>query len=259
MRRESAAVRRESAAAAPGVSLNGSRSAGDGAAVPMSPEDLAEAAVAAVAAGAGEVLVSPRTPCGRRSLSPRVVGPVLEALRGAGVSVPLSVPVSGEGEPGAAGRLARIRSWTVLPDRAEVDFAESGAAEVAQALLERGIAVDAAVPSGGPAGPGPMARFLAWPVRAPERVRLVVELAAADPSLLAGLRGLPPVAVVLYGREAAAWPVLRLAARCGMGTRTGAGEVLHLPDGRPARSNAELVAAARAELARYAPVTAASR
>lgn len=41
--------------------------------------------------------------------------------------------------------------------------------------------------------------------------------------------------------------MLRLAARCGTGARTGAGDVLRLPDGRPARSNAELVAAAGAE------------
>lgn len=38
---------------APAVSLNGARSAADGAAVPMSPQDLAEAALAAAAAGPG--------------------------------------------------------------------------------------------------------------------------------------------------------------------------------------------------------------
>ncbi|MFI1284801.1 MULTISPECIES: 3-keto-5-aminohexanoate cleavage protein [unclassified Streptomyces] len=227
------------------VSLNGSRSAADGPAVPMSPQDLAESAVRAVAAGAGEVLVHPRTPCGRESLSPRVVGPVLEALRGAGVGVPLSVSASIGTEPDPAGRRERVRSWTVLPDRAVVHFAEPGAGELAEVLLARGVAVDAVVPLGGPAGPEPLARFLAWPVRDPGRVRLAAELATADPALVAGLRGLPPVAVLLYGRDAAAWPVLRLAARCGTGARTGAGDVLRLPDGRPARSNAELVAAAR--------------
>ncbi|MFE3281912.1 3-keto-5-aminohexanoate cleavage protein, partial [Streptomyces sp. NPDC059233] len=120
-------------------------------------------------------------------------------------------------------------------------------------ILERGDQPfdEAVVPLGGSAGPAdadPMARFLAWPVREPGRVRLVAELPSADPSLVAGLRGLPPVAVVLFGREAAAWPVLRLAGRCGTGARTGVGDVLHLPDGRPARSNAELVAAARVVL-----------
>ncbi|MFD3549079.1 3-keto-5-aminohexanoate cleavage protein [Streptomyces sp. NPDC058655] len=227
------------------VSLNGARGAADGPAVPMSPRGLAESALAAVAAGAGEVLVHPRTPCGRESLSPRVVGPVLEELRGAGAGVPVSVSLGIGAEPDAAERLARVRSWTVLPDRAAVHFAEPGAVELAEALLARGVAVDAVVPLGGRTGPEPMARFLAWPVRGPGgRVRLVAELAEAEPALVAGLGGLPPVGLVLYGRGEAAWPVLRLAARCGTGARTGAGDVLSLPDGRPARSNAELVAAA---------------
>ncbi|MFJ4865763.1 MULTISPECIES: 3-keto-5-aminohexanoate cleavage protein [unclassified Streptomyces] len=234
------------------MSLNGSRGAADGPVVPMSPEALAESALAAVAAGAGEVLVHPRTPCGRESLSPRVVGPVLEVLRRAGVGVALSVPAGIAAEPDAAGRLERVAAWTVLPDRAAVDFAQPGAAELAEALLARGVAVDAVVPLGGAAGPEPLARFLAWPVREPGRVRLTAELAAGDPALVAGLHGLPPVPVLLYGRDAAAWPVLRLAARCGTGVRTGAGDVTHLPDGRPARSNAELVAAARDLLAETA-------
>ncbi|MFF2791027.1 3-keto-5-aminohexanoate cleavage protein [Streptomyces sp. NPDC058049] len=232
------------------MSLNGSRSAADGPAVPMSPQALAESALAAVGAGAGEVLVHPRTPCGRESLSPRVIGPVLEVLRRTGVGVALSVPVSITAEPDPVGRLERVASWTVLPDRAVVHFGQPGAAELAQALLARGVAVDAVVPLGGAAGPEPLARFLAWPVREPGRVRLSAELAAADPALVAGLRALPPVPVLLYGRDAAAWPVLRLAARCGTGVRTGAGDVTHLPDGRPARSNAELVTAAREVVAR---------
>ncbi|MER5774904.1 3-keto-5-aminohexanoate cleavage protein [Streptomyces sp. NPDC002039] len=229
------------------VALNGGREAAEGAAVPMSPEDLARSAVASVAAGAREVLVHPRSPCGRESLSPRVVGPLLEALRGAGVSVPLSVPACVAAEPDPAARQARVLSWDVLPDRAVVRFTDPGAEELGLALLERGVAVDAVVPLGGTAGAEPLGRFLAWAVPDHGRVRLVLELSEADPALVAGLCWLPPVEVVLFGREAAAWPVLRLAARCGAGARIGVGDVLVLPDGRPARSNAELVTAALAE------------
>ncbi|MEU2390100.1 3-keto-5-aminohexanoate cleavage protein [Streptomyces sp. NPDC007369] len=286
------------------MSLNGARGAADGAAVPLSPGDLAESALGAVGTGASEVLVHPRTPCGRESLSPRVVGPVLEALRGAGVSVPLSVCASVAAEQDPAGRLERVRSWTVLPDRAVVHFAEPGAAELARALLARGVAVDAVVAVGadpeegaagcaaaavrvadaagaaravgtagaagavgaagaagawggvGVAGVGPLARFLAS--RGPERagaarVRPAVELAgaaaAADPAAVAGLVAAlrrPAVGpVLLYGRGAAAWPVLRSAVRCGADARIGLGDVLRLPDGRPAGSNAALVAAAQ--------------
>lgn len=212
---------------------------------------------------------------------------MLEALRGTGVSVPLSVSVGIAAEPDPAGRLERVRSWTVLPDRAVVHFAEPGAEELAEALLARGVGVDAVVPLGGGAGTGtgpepwtewgpglaserepearpdrqpePLARFLAWPVRDPARLRLALELAAADPALVAGLRWLPPVPLLLFGRDAAAWPVLRLAARCGAAARTGVGDVLHLPDGRAARSNAELVAAAREVVAAQGAATAWSR
>ncbi|MGW5343174.1 3-keto-5-aminohexanoate cleavage protein [Streptomyces sp. NPDC004050] len=252
------------------VSLNGARGAAEGAAVPLSPGDLAESALGAVAAGAVEVLVHPRTPCGRESLSPRVVGPLLEALRGAGVSVPLSVCAGIAAEPDPGGRLERVRSWRVLPDRAAVHFAEPGAAELARVLLARGVAVDAVVTlsgvpeegamaatgcAAGAAGFGALARFLAS--RAPEpagraRVRPAAELAvvpaAADPAVVAGLVAAlrrPAVgSLLLYGREAAAWPVLRLAVRCGADARIGLGDVLRLPDGRPAGSNAALVAAA---------------
>ncbi|MFJ9551030.1 3-keto-5-aminohexanoate cleavage protein [Streptomyces erythrochromogenes] len=276
------------------VSVNGSRGAGDGPAVPLSPQDLAESAVRAVAAGAGEVLVHPRTPCGRESLSPRVVGPVLEVLRDAGVGVPLTVPASSAAEPDPAERPARVRAWTVLPDRAVVHFAEPGAAELAEVLLERGVLVDAVAPLGGAAGPEPLERLRAWLVRSPggDRggVRVVAEIVAGNTgktgkagpaderatgpaplptgpaplptgpaSLPTGLHGLAPQAVLLFGRDGASWPVLRLAARCGTAARTGVGDVLHLPDGRPARSNAELVAAARELTLLEGSVRAASR
>ncbi|WKV74870.1 3-keto-5-aminohexanoate cleavage protein [Streptomyces sp. PCS3-D2] len=243
------------------VALNGSRCAGDGPAVPMSPQDLTESAVRAVAAGAGEVLVHPRTPCGRESLSPRVVGPVLEALRGAGVGVPLAVPAGIAAEADPAERLARVGAWTVLPDRAVVHFADPGAAGLAEALLARGVGVDAVAPLGLRAGPEPLERLRAWLARSPGGrgggVRVVAEITsghqdgpATGPALPAGLRGLPPETLLLFGRDGASWPALRLAARCGTAARTGVGDVLHLPDGRPARSNAELVSAARELLPR---------
>ena len=114
----------------------------------------------------------PRTPCGRESLSPRVAGPLLEVLRGAGVRVPLAVPASLAAEPDPAGRLERVRGWEVLPDRATVSFAEPGAGELGLTLPARGVAVDAVVPLGGGAGPEPPARFLAWAPADHRRVRL---------------------------------------------------------------------------------------
>ncbi|MEU0100441.1 3-keto-5-aminohexanoate cleavage protein [Streptomyces sp. NPDC006267] len=51
--------------------------------------------------------------------------------------------------------------------------------------------------------------------------------------------------MLLHGEDAAAWPILRLAASCGLDTRVGLEDVLRLPDGTPAPDNAALVCVAR--------------
>ncbi|MFF0277266.1 3-keto-5-aminohexanoate cleavage protein [Streptomyces sp. NPDC094447] len=231
------------------VCLNGTRGPGDCAGVPMSPESLAESAARAVAAGAGEVRVHPRTPCGSTSLSPRVLGPVLEAVRaavGGGVRIATAVTA----EPDAGRRVERIRSWTVLPDLVSVDWHEPGAEEAAEALLARGIGVEAGLW----AGTDGAERF-ARSALAPGVRRILVKVphpsAGGDAeraarSFLSGMGPPAGTAVLLHGEGPGAWPVLRLAGRLGLGARIGLEDTLLLPDGTAARSNAELVAAARA-------------
>ncbi|WP_037840343.1 3-keto-5-aminohexanoate cleavage protein [Streptomyces sp. NRRL S-337] len=240
------------------VCLNGPRTAADSGAVPMSPATLAEAARRAVAAGAENVHVHPKTPCGRDSLSPRVVGPALEAVKAA-VDVPVGVTTGAWTEPDPPApsdgpgsvpdrRVERIRSWTVLPDHASVNWHEEGAEALAAALLERGIGVEAGLWSGTP-GPG---RFLRSPL-APRVLRVLAEVTDTDAGsapatarallaeVAAGAHGRP---VLLHGWDGGAWPVLRLAVELGLDTRIGIEDTLLLPDGRPAADNAELIAAA---------------
>ncbi|MFF9584775.1 3-keto-5-aminohexanoate cleavage protein [Streptomyces achromogenes] len=235
------------------VCLNGSRSAADGAGVPVSPEDLARSAAGAVAAGATSVHVHPRTPCGRESLSPRVVGPALEAIR-ARVPVPVGVTTGAWTEPGPAARLDRVRSWTVLPDFASVNWHEAGAEEVAAELLARGVGVEAGVWSGTRGA----ARFAASPL-GPVVLRVLAEVTDPDPAtaeasartLLAELGAAHGRPVLLHGEEGGTWPVLRLAVRLDLATRVGLEDTLLLPDGRRAGSNARLVAEAVAERSRF--------
>jgi uncharacterized protein (DUF849 family) len=58
--------------------------------------------------------------------------------------------------------------------------------------------------------------------------------------------GLP---VLLHGEGTSAWPVFGVAAREGLQARIGLEDSLVLPDGSPARGNADLVRAARAQIA----------
>ncbi|MER8034278.1 3-keto-5-aminohexanoate cleavage protein [Streptomyces hydrogenans] len=220
--------------------LNGARGPGESAAVPRDPAELAAAAADAVAAGAREVRIRPRTPCGGVSLSPRVVGPALTAVRSA-VRVPVAVAVDAWAEPDPARRVARIRAWEELPDLAWVPWHEPGAEETAAALLARGVAVEAGLRAD-TADPDLFARS---PVAA--RVRRIVAEAPDDgagPWALGLAAAHGPVPVLLHGTGPAAWPVLRLARRLGLDGRIGLEDTLSLPDGTRARSTAEQVRAA---------------
>ncbi|MGA4842940.1 3-keto-5-aminohexanoate cleavage protein [Streptomyces sp. G45] len=237
------------------VCLNGARGAGDGAAVPLSPRALGESAAEAVAAGARDVHVHPKSPCGKDSLAPGAVAATLAAVRSAVAAlslreaVPVGVTTGAWAEPDPAARVARIREWTVLPDHASVNWHEPGAEEVARALLDRGVGVEAGIWSGTDGA----ARFAASPL-GPRVLRVLAEVTehdagaaeAAAVGLLAEIGGAWGRPVLLHGEEGGAWPVLALAARRGLASRVGLEDTLVLPDGRRARSNAELVSAALA-------------
>ncbi|MFC9156032.1 3-keto-5-aminohexanoate cleavage protein [Streptomyces bauhiniae] len=231
------------------VCLNGSRAATDGAHVPLTPEELARSAAEAVAAGATEVHAHPRTPCGRESLSARVVGPVVEALRER-AGVPVGVTTGAWAEPDPAARLERVRSWSVLPDFASVNWHEPGAEELAGLLLARGVGVEAGIWSGTEGA----ARFAASPL-GPRVLRVLAEVTDTDPTtaeasahaLLAEIGPAHGRPVLLHGEDGGTWPVLRLAGRLGLATRIGLEDTLLLPDGQRAPSNAQLVTAGLAE------------
>ncbi|MFI6438228.1 3-keto-5-aminohexanoate cleavage protein [Streptomyces sp. NPDC050759] len=223
------------------VCLNGPRGAADGTAVPLTPESMAQAAAEAVAAGATDIHVHPKTPCGRDSLSPRVVAATLEAIR-ARVSVPVGVTTGAWAEPDPAARLARVRGWTVLPDHASVNWHEEGAESLAEALIDLGVGVEAGIWSGTDAA----ARFAVSPL-GPKVLRVLAEVTDPDApetsarTLLAELGPAHGRPVLLHGEDGGAWPVLRLAGRLGLATRVGLEDTLILPDGQRAVSNAQLV------------------
>ncbi|WMD10171.1 3-keto-5-aminohexanoate cleavage protein [Streptomyces sp. FXY-T5] len=233
------------------VCLNGSRTAADGVAVPLTPEAMADSAAEAVAAGATDIHVHPKTPCGRDTLSPRVLAPVLSAIR-ARVPVPVGVTTGAWAEPAPAARLERIRDWTVLPDHASVNWHESGAEETAALLMELGVGVEAGIWSGTDGAE----RFAASPL-GPRVLRVLAEVTDTEPpvavssarALLSALGTAHGRPVLLHGEDGGAWPVLRLAGRLGLATRIGLEDVLALPDGERAGSNAQLVAAGLAEYA----------
>ncbi len=228
--------------------LNGGRRRDEHPAVPLTPAELAADAARCADLGVAAVHVHPRDGAGVESLAPAVIAEAVTAIRAARPGLPVGVSTGAWIDPDPAARVAAVRSWPAVPDFASVNAHEEGAEAVAAALHERGVAVEAGL----------------WTLEAVEAYRrwtvpvgrILVECMAEDPAvaltdaatLLAALprpgadRSAPPV--LLHAEGPAVWPVLAEAVRRGLSTRIGLEDTLCLPDGKPARDNVALVAAA---------------
>jgi uncharacterized protein (DUF849 family) len=231
--------------------LNGARRPSDHPCCPITPSDLATAGAAAVAAGAAALHVHPRGHDGAETLDGPSIAAAVDALREA-VTVPIGVSTGAWFLPDPDDRLRAIDGWTALPDFASVNIHEAGAVRIAQALLDRGVGVEAGIWT------ADAARTLVASGLAERCVRLLIEpmdqevdAARANVAAIeAALTGVAPtVPRLLHGIFATAWPILEHAAAHGYDARIGLEDTLVRPDGSPASDNADLVRIAARRLA----------
>ncbi|GCE45610.1 uncharacterized protein (DUF849 family) [Thermosporothrix hazakensis] len=234
--------------------LNGSRTAGEHPTVPLTPEQLAQDTIQTVAAGVQAVHLHVRAADGTQTLDPDDVARTLTTIRARCPGVPLGISTASWIEPDPARRLELVRSWTVLPDFASVNFVEPGAVELCMTLLERGIGIEPGL------GSSEDARLLLRSGLASSSVRVLLEpeeqelpeaLHVTSEMLRLLEAGSVTCQILLHGFERTAWPLLEEAARRGLASRIGLEDTLLLPDGRQARSNEEMVTAARRLCAPY--------
>ena len=236
--------------------LNGARRPGEHPALPVTPAELARDVAAVEAAGADAVHLHVKDSAGVDTLEGSALAEVLVAVREAAPGVPIGVTTGAWAAPDPVSRLAAIRSWRhlpLLPDFASVNWHEEGAEEIAGALFDLGVGVEAGVwhLEGARAWQGSVHRHRCLRVllelpdglgagqvqrQAGQLLQLVQE-ASSD-------RGEGPP-LLLHGEGTSTWPALRLAARWGLAARIGLEDVLELPGGAPAANNAALVMAAR--------------
>ncbi|MFF5158497.1 3-keto-5-aminohexanoate cleavage protein [Streptomyces sp. NPDC000348] len=228
--------------------LNGARSRAECARLPVTSRELAMEARRAAAAGAQDIHLHPKNRDGRDTLEPTTVAAALTAVRAAVPGITVGVTTGAWATPDPEARAAQVRSWTVLPDHASVNWHEDGATEVATALLDRGIGIEAGIYS----GTSSAQRFLNWS-QSHRVLRVLAEITDTGPQtavhsavdLLDELRPAAPSPILLHGEDETAWPILRLAAARRLDTRIGLEDVLQLPDGTPVETNADLIHAAR--------------
>lgn len=234
--------------------LNGSRRIGEHPALPVTPEGLASATVAAVAAGAGAVHLHVKNEAGADTLEPTAVAQTLTAVRVAAPRTPVGITTGAWTARGPQERLVAVRRWQVLPDFASVNWHEAGAEQLAATLLELGVGVEAGLWT-----PATVAAWNGWSLRhrcLRVLLEVVDDLPAAAAVAAAGrlLDALEPVAgvpVLLHGESGAAWPVFTEAVRRGLDLRIGLEDTLLLPTGQLATDNAALVAAGREIISRH--------
>lgn len=234
------------------AALNGGRSRADHPAIPITPDELAVEAAAAVAAGARALHVHPRDASGAESLEAEAVEAALVAIRVACPGVPVGVSTGAWIAPGGLARGAAMRRWRTVPDYVSLNLSESDAPEIAAIACEMGIPIEAGLWSR-----ADVARFLREPWRdAALRVLIEINEQGAYEALGAfegvvaeldegGWRG----PVLSHGLDTGFWPVLAAAVRAGHDLRIGLEDVLVLPDGTRAAGNGALAQAALAAAA----------
>jgi uncharacterized protein (DUF849 family) len=226
------------------AALNGSRTHDENPAVPISPAELAASAKDAVGAGARELHFHVRAADGRETVSARDVSAAVTAVRAAVPGIPFGVSSGLWILPDAARRHIAVAGWNVLPDFASVNFKEEGADELAKLILSRGMGIEA-----GFTDLRGVDVFLESGL-APRCLRVLLE--PLDPDFEAALqtvasieaaldRGGVKIPRLLHGFNQTAWDVIDAAVARGYDTRIGFEDILTLPNGTPAPSNAALV------------------
>ena len=219
--------------------LNGGRARSEHPAVPQTSSELAADAIAVRRAGAFAVHVHPRTAGGAQTMNAAECDAVVGAIRAAVPGLPVGLSTSEEIARDPFARAAAVKTWRQPPDFVSVNFSELGWAGIVRAALHAGIGVEAGLST--PADVEELARspFAHQLVRALVEVDGGVEEARAVAQLVP--KGVPQL---WHGYGHRTWEVIAAGAAAGHDVRVGLEDVLTLPKGDAAASNAELVATA---------------
>lgn len=224
--------------------INGARTPDQHAGLPVTPDELAAAAVAAVAAGAHCVHMHPKSADGKDCLEADVVGAAIIAVREALPDVPLGVTTGFWALPDAAARHRAVEKWTVLPDFASLNWHEPGSPELGKLLLSKGLGVEIGLHHLDAAESWVASDLTESCLRVQIELQGQHDVSYADEMLTRVAAAGSSAPVLLHGLDESCWALLEHAGVRGVQTRIGMEDVLTLPDGSTAPDNGALVAAA---------------
>jgi uncharacterized protein (DUF849 family) len=233
--------------------LNGGRTRAEHPGVPCTPQELADSAREAVAAGAGAAHFHVRDRDGRESLESDDVARAVEAVRAAIPGTPFGVSTGAWIVPDVKARHEKVAQWKMLPPFASINFNEEGGVALAQLLISRGVGIEAGV-GGGQAVEAFIASGLAdrclRVMFEPEQQELRGALDSVEQLEKMLDRAGVKIPRLLHGLHGTAWDLIDAAVKRGYDTRIGFEDALTLPNGVQAASNAALVAEAMKQAGR---------
>jgi uncharacterized protein (DUF849 family) len=216
-------------------------------AAPRNPAAIADAARAAVHAGAQSVHVHAFDDAGRETLDGAACAKVLRAIRALCLEIPISLTTSAAIVVDPEERFGIVEAWEEMPDLVTANQGEPGIVELCELLLSRGVGIEAGLLSVDDARAFVLSglahrcrRVLIEPLDADPHTAVEHAARMEDIVLSAGIT----LEQVHHGYGIACWAVNRRALDTGYGIRTGLEDTPLLPDGKQARDNADLVAAA---------------
>lgn len=233
------------------VAVNGGRTKSEHSATPVTAQEVAIDAAAAIAAGADVIHAHARTSDGGQTIDADAVRELVQASHAVNPGIPIGTTTGLWTCDGHEDRMRTLRSWhdDGLPDFASVAFCEEGAAEAADYLIERGIVLESAVWS-----VEDVPALLAAP-SLHHNVRILIEPEDEDPAaavaharrMAALIRDAGVTTPLCYhGFDGAAWAVVAAAFEDGAETRVGFEDMLVARDGSLSPSNTAMVLEARA-------------
>src|SRR5512143_640450 len=117
-------------------------------AAPRTPASLAEAAFAAVDAGAHSVHVHAFDDRGRETLDGEACAKVLRAIRARCPDIPISLTTSETIVSDPVERFRIVEAWDDMPDLVTANQGEPGIVALCELLLSRGVGIEAGLLSG---------------------------------------------------------------------------------------------------------------
>jgi uncharacterized protein (DUF849 family) len=225
-------------------SLNGGRTRSEHPGVPCTPQELADSAREAVAAGAGAAHFHVRDRDGHESLEAEDVARAVEVVRAAIPGTPFGVSTGAWIVPDVKARHEKVAQWKVLPPFASINFNEEGGVTLAELLLSRGVGIEAGVGSAQAVeafvASGAANRCIRVMFESEQQdLRVALDVVERLEKVLdrAGVK----IPRLLHGLNGTAWDLIDAAVKRGYDTRIGFEDTLLLPNGAQAASNVALV------------------